>query len=62
MKSLPVKISLTREDIAKMPDPVFKYLIDVMVDKANKEGYDVAKTEDLVFGNWKIKCEIVKMD
>lgn len=62
MKSLPVKISLTREDIAKMPDPVFKYLIDVMVDKAKNEGYDVPKAEDLVFGNWKIKCEIIKMD
>jgi hypothetical protein len=59
MKKLPVKIALTREDIAKMPDPIFKYLVDVMVEKANQEGYDVPNDHDLVFGNWKIKCEIV---
>jgi hypothetical protein len=59
MKKLPVKVALTREDIAKMPDPIFKYLVDAMVEKAKQEGYDVPNDPNLVFGNWKIKCEIV---
>jgi hypothetical protein len=61
MTKPPIKISLDREDIAKMPDPIFRYLIDVMVDKAAKEGYDMLNSDDLVFGNWRIKCEIVKI-
>lgn len=59
MTKLPVKIALTRQDIAKMPDPIFKYLVDAMVEKAKQEGFDVTTDNDLIFGNWKIKCEIV---